>query len=206
MSLELYLAFVLATAALALLPGPIVSLVVANGTSFGTRAALTTVAGSSTGLALLALGAALGMGSLLALTADWFDYIRWAGAAYLVWLGASRLWRAGTNADREEITSYTAGGRCYWQGLAAALSNPKVLLFLGAFFPQFVNHEAAPGPQLALLAVTFVVTAALCDGLYALLAGRARTWFTEKRMRLADAFGGCLLICGGVWLALSRRA
>lgn len=205
MSIELFLAFVLATAALALLPGPIVSLIVANGTSFGTRAAFTTVAGSSTGLALMVTGAALGMGSLLALMADWFDYVRWAGAAYLVWLGLSRLWRAWKPMDVEQMPS-SGGRRWYWQGLVAALSNPKVMLFLGAFFPQFVNQDAAPGPQLAVLAVTFVVTAGLMDSLYALLAGTARAWFTERRMRLADGFGGCLLICGGAWLALSRRA
>lgn len=204
MSFELFLAFVLATAALAFLPGPIVSLIVANGTSFGTRAALTTVAGSSIGLAILAGGAAFGMGSLLALMADWFDVIRWVGAAYLVWLGASRLWRA---CKRNEVSAVTAGSRSrfFWQGTAAALSNPKVLLFLGAFFPQFVNQDAAPGPQLAILAVTFVVTAGLCDCCYALLAGSARSWLNERRMRLADAFGGFLLICGGAWLALARR-
>jgi homoserine/homoserine lactone efflux protein len=205
MSTELFLAFVLATAALALLPGPIVSLVVANGTSFGTRAALTTVAGSSTGLALLVTGAALGMGSLMALIADWFDYIRWAGAAYLAWLGASRLRRAWTGAEIEPV-SMVKGKRWYWQGLVAALSNPKVLLFLGAFFPQFVSQDAAPGPQMAILAVTFVLTASLCDGLYAVVAGTAKSWFTDGRMRFADGFGGCLLICGGMWLALSRRA
>lgn len=205
MATELFLAFVLATAALALLPGPIVSLVIANGTSFGTRAALTTVAGSSTGLALLATGAAFGMGSLLALMSGWFDVIRWAGAAYLVWLGIGRLWKAwkGHSAVRPS----SGGSRQYfWQGLLAALSNPKVLLFLGAFFPQFVNQEAPHAPQLAILAVTFVVTAGACDSLYAVLAGSARSWFSERRMRLADAFGGCLLVCGGAWLALTRRA
>ena len=204
MSLELFFAFVMSTALLALLPGPIVSLVVANGTSFGTRAALTTVAGSSTGLALLVTGAALGMGSLLAIMADWFDYIRWAGAAYLVWLGISRIWRVWKH-EPVLPQPQEKGRRWYWQGLVAALSNPKVLLFLGAFFPQFVNHNAAPGPQLALLAVTFVVTAALSDSLYAVLAGTARTWITKQRIRLADTLGGIFLICGGTWLALARR-
>lgn len=182
MSVEAYLAFVLATVALAALPGPIVSLIVANGTSYGTRAAFTTIAGSSTGLALMVTGAAFGMGSLLSIMADWFDYIRWAGAAYLVWLGVSRFWLAWRDGPQD--SSIPAGGRhWYWQGLMAALSNPKVLLFLGAFLPQFVNHDATAGPQLLLLAVTFVITAASIDSLYALAAGSARTWFTGRRMR-----------------------
>lgn len=204
MSIEVFFAFVLATAALAFLPGPIVSLIIANGTSFGTRAALTTVGGSSTGLALLAGGAVVGMSSLLAVMSDWFDVIRWAGAAYLVWLGAVRLW-AAWKGDEERPVAPASTRRFYWQGLIAALSNPKVLLFLGAFLPQFVNQNAAPGPQLVLLAVTFVVTAALCDSLYAVLAGTAQSWFSEKRMRLADGVGGCLLVLGGAWLALARR-
>ncbi len=111
MSFEVFLAFVLATAALALLPGPIVSLIVANGTSFGTRAALTTVAGSSTGLAFLAAGAALGMSSLMALMSDWFDVIRWVGAGYLVWLGAIRLWRAWKGSESAEMIDEPAGGQ-----------------------------------------------------------------------------------------------
>lgn len=205
MSAEVYLAFILATAALALLPGPIVSLIVANGASFGMRAAFTTVAGSGTGLVLMAAVAALGMGSLLAVMAEWFDWIRWAGAAYLVWLGLGRLWRAWKGESMSEPPQ-SGGGRWYWQGLAAALANPKVMLFLGAFFPQFVNPAAAAGPQLVLLAAGFVVTAVGIDSLYAVLAGTARAWFTAGRMRLADGFGGCLLIGGGVWLALARRS
>lgn len=205
MSGEAYLTFVLATVALTLLPGPIVSLIVANGASFGTRAAFTTIAGSSTGLAVMVTGAAFGMGSLFALMADWFDYIRWAGAAYLVWLGASRLWRAW-RGENPGAASGAGGRRWYWQGLVAALTNPKVLLFLGAFFPQFVNPEAAPGPQLMILSLTFLGTAFLVDCLYAVAAGNARAWFTGRRMRLADMFGGCLLIGGGLWLAFARRA
>lgn len=204
MSVELFLAFVLATAALALTPGPVVSLVIANGAASGTRAALATVAGSASGLAVLVTGAALGMTSLMALMAEWFDWIRWAGAAYLVWLGLGRLWRARKGASVNEPAQAGAGG-WYWHGLAAALANPKVMLFLGAFFPQFVNPEAPAGPQLAILAAGFVVTAAAIDSLYAVLAGTARAWFTAGRMRLADGLGGCLLIGGGVWLALARR-
>lgn len=205
MSVELYLTFLLATAALAFLPGPIVSLIVANGASFGPRAAFTTIAGSSTGLALMVAGAAFGMGSLLALVADWFDYIRWAGAAYLVWLGLSRIYTA---LKHDAGVHMPAGRRqrWYWQGLVAALSNPKVLLFLGAFFPQFVNPEAAAAPQLVLLAVGFLATAILIDSLYAVLAVTARAWFSDRRMRLADGLGGCLLIGGGLWLAFARRA
>src|SRR5437868_11371962 len=87
MSLQVYLAFVAACIALALLPGPIVSLLIANGLRYGTRAALINVAGAQTGLAIVIGIVAIGLTSLMATMGYWFDWVRFAGAAYLVWLG-----------------------------------------------------------------------------------------------------------------------
>lgn len=207
MTIELYIGFVLASALLALAPGPAMSLIIANSASYGVRAGLKTVAGGGLGLGLLVAGAALGMSSVMALMADWFDVVRWIGAAYLVWLGASRLYRAikaegGAGAPE----SGAVQGRFFWQGVAVALSNPKVLLFLGAFFPQFVNPGTAVGVQLAILAATFLAVMMIIDSSYAVLAGSARRWLTGSRMRVADGLSGALLMCGGLWLAAARRA
>ncbi|MFQ5627097.1 MAG: LysE family translocator [Methyloligellaceae bacterium] len=204
MSVELFLAFLLAAAILAATPGPNVSLIIANGTSFGLKAGLLTVAGGISGVALLATGATLGMGSLMVLMADWFDLLRWAGAAYLVWLGISRIWKARKHKTAAE-QPVTSGRRWYWQGLAVSLSNPKTLLFLGALFPQFVNPDAPLASQLWLLAVTFIAILALVDSAYAVVSGTARAWITQKRVRLAERITGFLLILGGVWLAAARR-
>ncbi|RMF02082.1 MAG: LysE family translocator [Alphaproteobacteria bacterium] len=209
MSPELYAAFVLASALLALTPGPAMSLIVANSASFGLRAGMLTVAGASTGLALLVTGATLGMSSVMALMADGFDLIRWAGAAYLVWLGGRRLFHAlsaGAGVAGEGAGAVQPRGRWFWQGLAVTLSNPKVLLFLGAFFPQFVNPASSLAVQLGLLGITFVVTIMVIDAGVAVMAGSTRRFFTGARMRTADALGGILLVCGGLWLALARRA
>jgi threonine/homoserine/homoserine lactone efflux protein len=205
MSIELYLAFVLASAVLAATPGPSVSLIIANGTSYGVKAGLLTVAGGVSGVALLVTGATLGMSSVMALMADWFYLLRWAGAAYLVWLGVSRIWKVWKHEPAFE-RPVTSGKRCYWQGVAVALSNPKTLLFLGAFFPQFINQDAPLASQLWLLGITFMVIITLIDFSYGVLAGTAREWITEKRVRLADSVTGVLLICGGMWLATARRA
>lgn len=207
MSIELYLAFILASAVLALTPGPAMSLIIANGAAHGRSAGLVTVAGNSLGLGLLVLGAVLGMSSVMSLMADWFDLIRWAGAAYLIWLGVSRLARAlGPEKHAVERLENLPRRRWFAQGLAVALSNPKVLLFLGAFFPQFVSPQGPLGPQFALMAITFLAVVILIDASYALLAGSARSWFTGGRMRLMQGISGCLLIGGGLWLALARRA
>lgn len=205
MSIELFLAFMLATAVLAATPGPTVSLIIANGTSFGLKAGLLTVAGGITGVTLLVTGATLGMSSIMALMANWFDLLRWAGAAYLIWLGVSRVWRVWKHQTVLEQPT-VSGRQWYWQGLAVALSNPKLLLFLGALFPQFVNQDAPIAGQLWLLAVTFLAIVTLIDSSYAFLAGAARSWITEQRVRLADSASGFLLICGGLWLAIARRA
>ena len=102
MSLQLYLAFVAACIALALLPGPIVTLVIANGLRHGTRAALINIAGVQAGLAIVIGIVAVGLTSLMATMGYWFDWVRFAGAAYLVWLGIKliRFPVEGVNAER----------------------------------------------------------------------------------------------------------
>lgn len=202
MSIEVFLAFVAACALLALTPGPAMSLIVANGASFGARAGLETVAGNSVGLGLLVAAAVLGMSSIMALMAEWFDWVRWLGAAYLVWLGVTRIRRALRGVPAAPTPRR---GAWFWQGFAVALSNPKVLLFLGAFFPHFVDPGASLPPQFALLGIGFLVTLAGIDGAMALMAGSARLWLTARRLRVADAMSGCLLIGGGIALAAARR-
>ena len=206
MSIQLYGAFVLACFVLAITPGPNMSLFIANGASHGVRAALLTVIGSSVGLSILVAAAALGMTASMRFIADWFDILRWVGAAYLVWLGISRLRVAlSTASDAGELPPASRGS-WFWQGAAVSLSNPKVLLFLGAFFPQFIDPARPAGPQLALLAVTFVLTIAAVDCAVASAAGSARVWFTSQRRRVAEGISGVLLLGAGFWLAAARRA
>lgn len=204
MSLQLYLAYILACFALAFTPGPNMSMFIANGTAHGTRAALLTISGGTLGLAILVAAAALGMGSIMAFMADWFDLVRWVGAAYLVWLGVSRLRAAFAPASGEE-TATPRADKWFFQGLAVSLSNPKVLLFLGAFFPQFVTPNAPLAPQLATLAVTFVVVLASVDATIAVALTSVRGWLTGRGRKVTDGISGVMLLCGGLWLAAARR-
>ena len=96
--------------------------------------------------------------------------------------------------------------RIFTQGFFVALTNPKLLLFLAAFFPQFMDPALPAGPQLAILCPTFLVLAALFDGSYAVLAGRARHWMRDRRrMMIGERVVGSFLIAAGAWLALARR-
>jgi threonine/homoserine/homoserine lactone efflux protein len=203
MSLQLYLAFVVACIALALLPGPVVTLVIANGLRHGTRAALTNIAGVQAGLAIVIGIVAIGLTSLMATMGYWFDWVRFAGAAYLVWLGI-RLIRAPVKGVDADAPPPPPRGGFFLQGFLVLLSNPKVLVFFGAFIPQFMDLSKDHVTQVALLGATFMITGAITDSIYALLAGRARLFFSGKRTRLLSRVSGGCMIGGGIWLALTR--
>src|SRR5579862_5439335 len=202
MSLQVYLAYIAACVGLALLPGPIVTLVIANGLRHGTRAALTNIAGVQAALTIVIGILAIGLTSLMATMGYWFDWVRLAGAAYLVWLGI-RLIRQPAEGLETEAPPPPRGG-FFLQGFLVALSNPKLLLFFGAFLPQFMDLNGDHASQATLLGVTFMVIAGTTDAAYALLAGRARLFFSARRTRLISRVSGGFMIGGGIWLALTR--
>lgn len=205
MSLLVLGAFVAACALLAITPGPNMSLIIASTLQGGLRAGLTTLLGALSGLAILVTIAALGMTSVMVFMAEWFDVVRWVGAIYLLFLGCRQLWsylRRRTSGAPASVPSATSR---YAQALFVSLSNPKVLLFLGAFFPQFLDVNAPAGPQLAILALLFVVTLGTVDLAYTLALARARQAFDMRRLAVLDGVAGGLLIAGGLVLATARR-
>ena len=204
MSLQPYFAFVAACVALALLPGPIVTLVIGNGLRYGTRAALTNIAGAQAGLAIVIGIVAVGLTSLMATMGYWFDWVRLAGAAYLVWLGVRLIRAPVLGLDADAAPPPPPRGGFFLQGVVVLLSNPKVLVFFGAFIPQFMDMSRDHVSQVALFGVTFMVIAGMTDAMYALLAGRARVFFSARRTRLVSRISGGCMIGGGVWLALTR--
>jgi threonine/homoserine/homoserine lactone efflux protein len=203
MSLQVYLAFVAACIALALLPGPIVTLLIANGLRHGTRAALTNILGVQAGLLIVIGILAVGLTSLMATMGYWFDWVRFAGAAYLVWLGIKLVRSPVEGIDANTPPPPPRGG-FFLQGFVVALSNPKLLVFFGAFIPQFMDMSKDHLSQVILLGVTFMVLAGLTDAVYALLAGRVRTIFSARRTRAVSRISGSFMIGGGIWLALTR--
>jgi homoserine/homoserine lactone efflux protein len=202
MSLELYLAYLLACLIIVIVPGPTVTLIIANSLRHGTRAGLLNVAGTQVGLAVMIGIVAVGLASLVEAMGHWFDVVRLLGAAYLVWLGW-KMFRASGTTDGAMAAPRPREG-FLMQGVVVALSNPKTLVFFGAFFPQFIDPAAAALPQVLLLGVTALAFAAVSDSLYALLAGRAGRVLSASRVRLLSRVSGGFLIGGGVWLALSR--
>jgi threonine/homoserine/homoserine lactone efflux protein len=203
MSLEAYLAFIAASAVLILIPGPNVALIVANSVAHGTRFGLMTVAGTSSAVVVQLSLTVVGATAALDLLAAGFDWLRWAGVAYLVWLGIA-AWRAPATDLSHVAPQVRSLRRIYLRGFLVGLTNPKTLLFYGAFLPQFIAPEGDVPRQLLLLAATFLVVATLLDGLWALMAGRLRALLTTH-VRWRNRLTGGLLMGAGLGLALARR-
>jgi homoserine/homoserine lactone efflux protein len=179
----LYLAFLPASALVLLIPGPNVALIVSTSIAHGRRHGLVTVAGTSSAM-VLQLGLTIaGLATVLTMTAALFFWLRWAGVFYLCYL-AFRAWFAPITTSTPTIPAAKSLVGAYLRGLLISLTNPKTLLFFGAFLPQFVSPAAPLLPQLLLLAASFLVLAILFDSTWAVLAGRlGSTLGTKTRLR-----------------------
>jgi threonine/homoserine/homoserine lactone efflux protein len=202
MTLEIYLAYVAACAVITLIPGPTVTVIVANSLAHGTRAGLLNVAGTQLGLGLMMAILVVGLSSIIAAMGWLFDWLRIAGAVYLVYLGWKLIRSPEALADTSKATAPRGG--FFLQGFLVLMANPKALFWFGAFIPQFVDPKGNYVAQIALLGVTAMVVAFFSDGAYAVLTGRAGTFLSRRRIRLVSRLSGTFLIGGGVWLALTR--
>jgi threonine/homoserine/homoserine lactone efflux protein len=201
---HLFLAFVLAVTVLMLIPGPNVALIVANSVTYGFRYGLLTVAGTSSAMVVQLGLTVLGMTELLGTLGAWFEWIRWIGVAYLIYLGVTQ-WRAPP-VNLATIAPEPRSARAmYTRALLVSLTNPKTLFFYGAFFPQFVVTSHDVGTQVAVLSATFLFLAILLDGCWALAAGRARGLLAVHG-RLRNRISGGLLVGAGIGLALARKS
>lgn len=201
--IDVLLPFIAACAVIVIVPGPSVTVIIANSLRHGTRAGLLNVAGTQMGLAMMLAVLAAGLSTIIDHMGSVFDWVRLLGAAYLIWLGI-KLWRSDGKLDAAGAGN-SNHKNYFWQGLLVIWSNPKALLFFGAFIPQFIDPKGDPLAQTLLLGVIFMITATVLDSGYALAAGRAGHWLTGQKVRYLERISGSLLIGGGLWLALSRK-
>lgn len=206
MDLHLYLAFVIATAVLVAIPGPTVLLVTSIALRRGTRAGLTAVAGSTSAAALYVAIIVAGLAPLVALVGESFAVLRWIGVAYLVYLGV-RAWFGRDTASVSLPATSAAAARSFGQGFLTTLTNPKLLLFLTAFFPQFVDPVAPLLRQFLILAISFVLLLGALDTCWILVASAAGARLKNPRTRqFCDRLGGSMLLAGAASLAFVRRS
>lgn len=206
MDLDLWLAFAAASTVLLLIPGPTVLLVLSYALSKGRPVALASAGGVATGDFIAMSLSLAGLGALVAASATLFTALKWAGAAYLVWLGVRLIRSAPRQGLTLPETAVSARG-VYLHTLAVTALNPKSIAFFIAFVPQFVTPGSPLLPQFALLVGTFVTLATLNALAYALAADRLRgTISTPAVLAALTRAGGATLIAMGVLTAALRRA
>ena len=196
------LLFTGASLALLAVPGPAVIYVVTRSLDQGHRAGLVSVLGVETGTFAYALAAAAGLTGLIAASEIGFTIVKYAGAAYLVYLGVRKL----LERDEPQEAVPAASSRLFLRGLLVQLLNPKIAIFFLAFLPQFVDSSGGPvALQILVLGTLFTLLAVLSDGAYVLLAGAVGRWLRggrRARRTLARLSGG-VYVGLGVSAALS---
>jgi threonine/homoserine/homoserine lactone efflux protein len=204
MELSVYLAFIIATCIMIAIPGPSVLLTIAHSISFGWRPALSTVAGATVGVAVQLFVAAIGLASLLNIVAESFEWLRWAGALYLIYLGIKQ-WRAAS----EPLPGYdlkVSRTNLFLQGMVVTIPNPKSLIFIAAFLPQFIDPARPLEIQFALIVPTFLLITFCVTSVWALVAGKASVFMKSQRaVKSVLRTAGGLMIMAGIGLALARR-
>ncbi|MEO1238928.1 MAG: LysE family translocator [Pseudomonadota bacterium] len=208
MDFSLWFAFFGASAAVLLIPGPTVLLVLAYALGEGRRVAIPTALGVAAGDLIAMSLSLLGLGALVLASATAFVLLKWIGAAYLIWLGVKMIRSAGpATLGRLPVPGGVTPREAFSNAALVTALNPKSIAFFIAFVPQFIDTEVALLPQAGILIATFVILASINALAYALLAARLRgligrpavlTWVTRA--------GGSVLIAMGLATATLRRA
>jgi threonine/homoserine/homoserine lactone efflux protein len=199
MRFELWSVYLLASLLASLTPGPAVLLSVSTGLAQGFGRALWTILGILFANVLYLAGAGLGMGAILAASTELFVAIRWAGAAYLVWLGVRTLLAHGSRLEIGAARTERSTGRLIGEGFLLQVTNPKAYVYVTAILPQFVEIDRPLLPQMLVIAVTSLGAELLVLGGYAALGGRARRMtLGERFVGWANRGAGAVLIVAGL--------
>lgn len=204
MDTTIWWVYLAAAIGLSVTPGPNSLLALTHGALYGHRRTLATISGGTLGFILLIAGSMLGIGTLLQASAHVLTVLKWAGGAYLIWLGI-QLWRApALNLDVVQQGQQMGMAAMFRQGFLAAVSNPKALLFYGAFLPQFIDPKRSLFEQFVVMAGTFAIVEFLFEWLLAALANTIRPWLRRAGRRFNQVCGGLFGLMGAA-LPMSGR-
>lgn len=196
MTLHTWLLYLVAVTGLSFTPGPNTLLALTHGALHGHRKAVCTIAGGTLGFILVIALSMLGISALLKAWSPALLLLKWVGGAYLVYLGL-QLWRAPAVRLQAEPSAPTARpARLFGQGLLSAVSNPKALLFFGAFLPQFIDPARSLAVQFAVMAATFAAMEFVVEYGLARTAHRIRPWLERVGRRFNKVCGGAFAAMG----------
>jgi threonine/homoserine/homoserine lactone efflux protein len=211
MSVEFWMLYVTTVFVASIVPGPSMLLALTHGVRYGFRRSIATALGNTTASVLQAAVSAVGLGALLVASESIFHVVKWAGAAYLVYLGIT-LWRSPAiqvqrlTAQQLSEAGKTPLRRLFWQGFLVAIGNPKAIVFFTALFPQFISTDSTPIPQMVLLLLTLACIAFMCMMIYAIGGHHITPLFVKTALAkyinrtIAGIFMG-----SGIGLAFSKR-
>jgi threonine/homoserine/homoserine lactone efflux protein len=200
------LTFAIAAAVLIAVPGPSVLFVIGRALALGRKGGLLSVLGNALGMVPQIAAVALGVGVALAQSVLLFTILKFAGAAYLVYLGIQAIRHRGRTTTAAGPSRPASTFRVLREGFLVGATNPKSIVFFVAVLPQFVEYSAGAIPlQLATLGAVFLLIALVSDSVWALAAGTARQWFARspKRVSTLGTTGGAMMIALGGTLALT---
>ncbi|PWV61630.1 homoserine/homoserine lactone efflux protein [Plasticicumulans acidivorans] len=206
MDFHVWLTYLAACIVISVSPGAGAVNTMSNAISYGRRRAIASILGLQGGLIVNTLLVGVGLGALIAASATAFMLIKFAGVAYLIWLGVQK-WRAPVNyAVSTHDVEPPPAGRLFWQAVIVNITNPKAIVFLVALFPQFLDPQRAQLPQVLILGATLVGVDIIVMCGYATLAGALRRFVQDaRRMRLQNRIFGSLFVGAGLLLASVRR-
>ncbi len=192
------LAFGLASIPLIVIPGPSVLFTIGRSLSLGRVGGFLSVVGNVCGAIVITIAIAFGLGTLLEESVLAFTIVKFAGAAYIVFLGIQAIRHRKQKADAVTAPVARRGAwRTVWEGFGVGVTNAKSIIFMVAVLPLFVDHASGNIPmQILLLGLVFALVALLSDSAWALAAGAARDWFAKspKRIEVLGATGGVMMI------------
>ncbi len=189
--------FIIASFLVVIVPGPTVSLIIANSLKFGVKAGLLNILGTQIGVLILILLLALGFEFISPFVDQIIKTVRILGAIYLIILGIITF-NSKINLNNNQSEKYNK--RFILQGLIVILTNPKIFLFLGSFLPQFISLEHSISFQIIYLGLLFVLVATIFDSCYALIFGKFRNLIAQKYLKILNLIGSAILVLVGVWL------
>ncbi|MEN4770315.1 homoserine/homoserine lactone efflux protein [Duffyella gerundensis] len=205
MTIEWWLTYLLTTSVLSLSPGSGAINTMSTGISHGYRGAAASICGLQVGLSLHIMLVGIGLGALFSQSLLAFEIVKWAGAAYLVWLGIQQ-WRSAGSLDLQAIAKAMPRRRLFKRAVLVNLTNPKSIVFLAALFPQFILPHQPQAAQYLILGVTTVVVDIIVMIGYAMLATRIAGWIKgPKQMKLLNRIFGGLFMAVGALLASARK-
>ena len=189
--------FVIASFLIVIVPGPTVSLIIANSLRSGVKAGLLNVFGTQIGVLILLFLLALGFEIVSPFLEVIINYVRILGSIYLISLGVITI-KSDIDLNKTQVTKFEK--KYFLQGLIVILTNPKIFLFLGAFIPQFININEPVSYQIIYFGMIFIIVATIFDSSYAFVFGKFREFIASQYLKVLNKVGGFILILVGIWM------